>query len=195
MSKINMLNNQRGFAIVLVLVFCISTLAMASAMFFFRKESKQQGKSNIHFIQANFLAQSAIQHMLAKLSAFPQEACDAGVLALGHCPFQGILSEDTSVKAFANTEGEKALEEFCSDCSTEVGALPWKITATGFNKGDWKYHIDEFKVISAYTIKAEHKLILTVRITAIGEANELKGQMGWRKEKMIKTVELTRLNL
>ena len=192
MSKISNINNKRGMAIILVLVFCICTLAMASGMFFFRKESKQQGKSNFHFIQANFLAQSAIQHMLAKLSAFPQEACDAGVLSLGHCPFQSILSEDTSVSVFSNTEGDLALDQFRGDCST--ASLAWKISDPSFIKADWKYKITEFKVISAFTIKAQHKLVLTVRITALGEVTEKKGNMGVRKEKMIKTVQLTRVN-
>lgn len=180
-------------AIPLVLLFCFCTLAMAASMFYFRKESKSQGMNNIQFIQANFLAQSAIQHILAKISAFPQETRDVGVLSLGHCPFQSILSDAGTVKLGPNTsEGITGLQQFKADCNT--ASLPFQITGTDFKAANWKYHIEEFKIISAYTIKAEHKLILTARITAIGEVNEEKGGLGWRKEKMIKTIQLTRKN-
>ncbi|GAB4269978.1 MAG: hypothetical protein Kow0029_06410 [Candidatus Rifleibacteriota bacterium] len=179
-------NNKEGMAIPIVLLFCFCTMLLAASLFSFRKESKQQNKNTIHFLQANFLAQSAIQHFLLKLSAFPQEAYDSGVLSLGCCPFRGITQEPT---VFGNKDSG-GLETFASDCSTD--AVPWGIP--GIVNGDWKYHIEEFKIISAYTVPSQKKLILTAQITAIGVCNNPMGGMGERTERMIKTVQLTRYN-
>lgn len=183
-------------AIPLVLVFCLCTLAMAGSMFYFRKESKSEGMANIQFIQANFLAQSAIQNMLAKLSAFPQEACDAGLLSLGHCPFRSVIAGGSVTPGPDNVKETIGLKQFCSDCNTDK--LPWdsSFNGDGFIASNWKYHIEKIEIISAYTINKPkvHKLVLTARITAIGEVKTVKGGLGWRKEKMVKTVQLTRDN-
>lgn len=178
-----------GMAIPLVLVFVVCVMVFASSLMFFRKESKQQNLSNVHFLQANFLAQSAIQMMLLKLSAFPQEACDAGVLSLGYCPFRGIVlgSNVANNPGSANAQG---LADFFSDCNTD--SFPLKIP--GLVADDWKFGVTDFKVISAYTNPGLRQLIVSSQITSLGEARMARGGMDVRKEEMIKTVKLTREN-
>ena len=177
-----------GIALPLVLVFAVCIMVFASSLVYFRKESKQQNVTNFHFLQANFLAQSAVQMMLLKLSAFPQEACDAGVLSLGYCPFRGIMAGSNLTPVTGTSQ--QSLIDFYSDCNSED--FEWKVP--GINKDDWKFSTTDFKVISAYTNPDERQLIISAQITAIGEATMSRGGMGLRKEEMIKTVKLTREN-
>ncbi|OGK08246.1 MAG: hypothetical protein A2W80_10665 [Candidatus Riflebacteria bacterium GWC2_50_8] len=184
----NNFSSRNGIALPLVLVFSICVMVFTASLVFFRKESKQQNLTNIHFLQANFLAQSAVQMMLLKLSAFPQEACDAGVLSLGYCPFRGIIAGSAlNPIAGANQQG---LIDFYSDCNSD--RFPWKVP--GITAANWKFATTDFKVISAYTNPGERQLIISSQITALGEANLPRGEMGVRKEEMIKTVKLTREN-
>lgn len=184
----NKLFVRKGIALPLVLVFAVCIMVFTASLVYFRKESKQQNVTNIHFLQANFLAQSAVQMMMLKLSAFPQEACDAGVLSLGYCPFRGIIAgANLAPVGGANQQG---LVDFYSDCNTD--AFPWKVP--GIAADDWKFSTTDFKVISAYTNPGERQLIISTQITAMGEASMARGGMGTRKEEMIKTVKLTREN-
>lgn len=184
----NKQQNRKGIALPLVLAFAVCIMIFTASLVFFRKESKQQNVTNIHFLQANFLAQSAIQMMMLKLSAFPQEACDAGVLSLGYCPFRGIIAgSDLSPRSGANQQG---LVDFYSDCNTD--RFPWKVS--GITAANWKFTTTDFKVISAYTNPRDRQLIISAQITTIGEATMARGEMGLRKEEMIKTVKLTREN-
>lgn len=180
---------RKGMAIPLVLVFCVCVMVFAASLMLFRKESKQQNLSNVHFLQANFLAQSAIQMMLLKLSAFPQEACDAGVLSLGYCPFRGIIA-GSDVEFNEASSNKAGLEQFFADCNSD--AIELKIP--DINPENWKFAVTDFKVISAYTNPAERQLIISAQITSLGEATMERGNMDVRKEEMIKTVKLTREN-
>jgi len=182
-------NKKNGIALPLVLTFVVCIMVFAAALVYFRKESKQQNLTNLHFLQANFLAQSAVQMMLLKLSAFPQEACDAGVLSLGCCPFRGIIagSNLTANAAAGNPDG---LVQFYSDCNTTK--FPWKVP--GITASDWKFSVTDFKVISAFTNPDARQLIISAQTKAVGEATMLRGKMETRKEEMIKTVKLTREN-
>lgn len=163
-------------------------MVFTGSLVYFRKESKQQNITNIHFLQANFLAQSAIQMMLLKLSAFPQEACDAGVLSLGYCPFRGIVAgSNLPAKAVNNPQG---LVDLYSDCNSSD--FQWKIP--GINQNDWKFAATDLKIISAYTDPDKRQLIISAQIKSVGEATMQRGGMGLRKEEMIKTIKLTREN-
>jgi hypothetical protein len=179
---------RRGIALPLVLAFAVCIMVFTASLVYFRKESKQQNITNIHFLQANFLAQSAIQMMLLKLSAFPQEACDAGVHSLGYCPFRGIIAGSNLVPVPGVSQ--QGLVDFYSDCNSSD--FEWRVP--GINQDDWKFSTEDFKVISAYTDPDKRQLIISTQITAIGEANMSRGGMGLRKEEMIKTVKLTREN-
>ena len=181
-------DSRSGIALPLVLVFSICVMAFTVSLVFFRKESKQQNLTNIHFLQANFLAQSAVQMMLLKLSSFPQEACDAGVHSLGYCPFRGIISGSNLVPI--GGASQQGLVDFYSDCNSSD--FEWRVP--GVNQDDWKFSTEDFKVISAYTNPDERQLIISAQIKAIGEATMSRGGMGLRKEEMIKTVKLTREN-
>ena len=175
-------------AIPLVLTFCVCVMVFAASLALFRKESKQQNLSAVHFLQANFMAQSAVQMMMLKLSAFPQEACDSGVLSLGYCPFRGIIA-GSSVSANPGSANAGGLEQFFKDCNSD--SFPIKVPGLS---ADWRFGVTDFKVISAYTNPSERQLIISAQITAIGEAKMEKGGMDIRKEEMIKTVKLTREN-
>ena len=188
LNKFKIYRHRRGLAIPLVLVFTVCIMVYASSLVFFRKESKQQNLTNIHFIQANFLAQSAIQMMLLKISAYPQEACDAGVLSMGYCPFRAIIAGDEL--DVLNTGNSQGLREFAMDCNS--ASFSWKIS--DIDSANWKFSVKNFKVISAYTDPAKQQLIISAQITSVGEATMARGEMGTRKEEMIKTIKLTRQN-
>ena len=181
--------SKRGLALPLVLAFVVCVMVFTASLVYFRKESKQQNLTNIHFLQANFLAQSAIQMMMLKLSAFPQEACDAGVLSLGYCPFRGIIA-GSALEPSPGNANPQGLQDFFSDCNSN--RFPWKVP--GITQGDWKFTTTDFKVISAYTNPDERQLVISAQTTAVGEAILRRGGMDVRKEEMIKTVKLTREN-
>lgn len=181
---------RHGLAIPLVLMFCFCIVVMAMSLFYFRKESKQQNITNFQFLQVNFLAQSATQHMLLKLSAFPQDAYDAGVLSLGYCPFRGITFSDSAAPPAPGQIDTGGLDVFRSDIS--VNSLPWLIP--DINAADWQYGIASFEIISAYSDIASRQTVLTAQIAAIGEGNMSRRNMGVRRERLIKTVQLTGQN-
>lgn len=181
---------RKGIAIPLVLIFAFCVMVYAGSLIFFRKESKQQNIGNVHFLQANFMAQSAIQMMLLKLSAFPQEACDAGVVFMGYCPFRGITAEDNVSLLPGQDNRTKGLDQFFVDCNTD--AFPLKVP--DINPDHWKFAVTNFRVISAYTVPAEKELIISAQITSVGEAFMEKGAKNLRKEEMIKSIKLTRKN-
>jgi len=187
-SKIS--DNRRGLAIPLVMMFCFCIMVMAMSLFYFRKESKQQNVTNYQFLQVNFLAQSATQHMLLKLSAFPQDAYDAGVLSLGYCPFRGIAFSASASPPLPGNIDTGGLDVFKSDVS--VGSLPWLIP--DIDPADWQYGIASFEIISAYSDTARKQTVLTAQVTSIGEGNMRRGNMGIRRERLIKTVQLTGQN-
>lgn len=181
---------RQGLAIPLVLMFCFCILVMAMSLFYFRKESKQQNVNNFQFLQVNFLAQSATQHMLLKLSAFPQDAYDSGVLSLGYCPCRGIAFSASASPPLPGNIDTGGLDVFRSNVS--IGSLPWLIP--DINPADWQYGIASFEIISAYSDPARRQTVLTAQITAIGEGNMRRGSMGNRRERLIKTVQLTGQN-
>lgn len=183
------LHSRRGLAIPIVLLFCFCVMVMAISLFYFRKESKQQNINTFQFLQVNFLAQSAAQHLLLKLSAFPQDAYDAGVLSLGYCPFRGIPASDDDMPAPGNKD-DAGLVQFAGDCTSANPA--WLVP--GIDADDWKYNVDEFLIISAYTDAVKRQTVLTAQVTTIGEGNMARGNMGVRKERLVKTVQLTGQN-
>lgn len=182
--------SQHGLAIPIVLMFCFCVVVMAISLFYFRKESKQQNVTNFQFLQVNFLAQSAAQHMLLKLSAFPQDAYDAGVLSLGYCPFRGIAFSATEDPPDAGKKDSEGLRIFRSDITS--ANPPWLIP--GINQADWQYEIQDFEIISAYSDPAKRQTVLTAQVTAVGEGNMARANMGNRKERLVKTVQLTGQN-
>ena len=177
---------RQGMALPVVLIFSVLTLAFVGSMVYFRKEVKQENVINVNFLQANFLAQAAINHALMKIRVLPQEAYDCAVTQKGYCPFQAIMPTT------ATGGGPKATgaptDTFRSDC-TET-AVPWGLTDVP--AAEWKYEIASISVISAYTDTTSNDLVLTVQLTAIGSVLDARGGRGWRKEQMVKTVELRR---
>lgn len=181
-------------ALPIVLMVILGAMIMASTVFMFRKESKQQNVSNFHFLRVNFLAQSAAQHVLLKLSSFPQEAYDAGVLGLGYCPFQGIIySENGDLKAPISSN-TRALELFVADCNTEreTNGIPWIIPESRMkDKASNKYHVDGLNVLSAYNDITNKKNVLTAQIVSIGEGKMEAGNKEFRTERLEKVIQLT----
>lgn len=180
---------KKGIALVLVLTFAICVMVFVVSMILFRKESKQQNLTNVHFLQANFLAQSAIQMMTLKMALFPQEAADAGVFSLGYCPFRGILP-DAIITDKNDPTAREVLNIFKDDCNT----TDFQWITEDITLEDWKFEITDFKVVSAYTNPSKMQMVLLSQMVAIGEANMSKGGMGTRKEEMTKTIKLSRQN-
>jgi len=181
--------SKNGFAVPVVIIFVFCALTFAGAMYFFRKEVKQQNVVNVNFLQANFLAQGAIQHALLKVKILPQETFDAGVIQLGLCPFRGVVSGGTAVTTGPN-RSNMALNMFRSDIST--ASRPWKITNTDFTPANWNYKVSSFTVIAAYADPAKKELVQTIRIIALGTVIDPKGGRGSRTEEMVKTIEVRR---
>lgn len=184
---------RRGLAIPLVMLFVICTLALAAGMFNFRREVKQQNVSNYNFLQANFLAQAAVQNVLLKCRILPQEAYDAGMAFQGYCPFQGVLSGSTPT---SGTKSDEAMQIFISDCrSYGTNKIDWRpqlLTDMRISADDWKFEVASLTVIAAFTDLDKREFVLTAQIEAIGTVNELRGGRGLRSEVMRKTIELKR---
>ncbi len=186
--------SRKGMAMPIVMLIVLCVMIMSITLFYFRKESKQQNVTNFHFLRVNFLAQSAVQHMLLKLSVLPQEAYDSGVLSLGYCPFRGIIVGDNTNTQTPTNKDPSGLEKFFKDC--KIDTIPWhpdlqdrmkKIGAVS----DSKYSVDSLSIISAYNNVDEKKTYLTAKIVAIGEGKMEKGNAGFRKEKLEKVIQLT----
>ena len=188
-------NSRKGIAVPVVLLIVLCVMVMTISLVHFRKESKQQNMNNFHFLRVNFLAQSAAQHMLLKLSVFPQEAYDSGVLGLGYCPFRGIVYDKDGNPPEAGKASPKGLEIFVGDCNTE--AIPWHedLVKRMNNSGkDDKYHVKSLEVISAYNDINAKKTYLTAKIISVGEGKMEKGNAGFRKEQLEKVIQLTGAN-
>ena len=185
--------SRRAIAIPIVLLIVLCVMIMSVSVFYFRKESKQQNVTNFHFLRVNFLAQSATQHMLLKLSCLPQEAYDSGVLRLGYCPFRGIIyDENGDPPKQSPTQDDSAIKIFYQDCNTDF--IPWVIPKSKLNPDDNKYNVESLNVISAYNNTEQKKTVLTAQIIAIGEAKMEKGSPVFRKEKLDKIIQLTGAN-
>lgn len=184
---------RRGVAIIIVLTFITGTLAFATAMFFFRKEVKQQNVTNVNFLQANFLTQAAVQHALLKCRILPQEAYDSGMALQGFCPLQAVVAGGTPSRG---TSSDRAMGIFISDCTSDPAAgIPWDAriqSDLGLDLNDWQYEVASMSVLAAFTKPAEKLFILTSQIIASGTVIERRGGRGPRSELMTKTIELTR---
>ena len=178
--------NRRGLALPVVMMVVICVMIMSASLIHYRKESKQQNVEAFQALRVNFLAQSAVQQLLLKLVCYPQDSYDAGVLGLGYCPFRGIVvDKDLPSPGIKDT---KALENFISDINTE--SIPWKIP--GIKAEDNKFSIESLNVMSAYNVNmgSEKWKVITATIVAIGEGKMENGNLGTRKEKFEKVVQL-----
>lgn len=184
---------RRGLAIPLVMLFVICTLALAGGMFDFRRQVKQQNVSNYNFLQANFLAQAAVQDVLLKCRILPQEAYDAGMALQGYCPFQAVLSGSTPT---SGTKSPEPMQIFISDCrsfgTNRVDWHPQLIADMGIQADDWKFEVASMTIIAAFTDLVKREFVLTAQIEASGTVNDLRGGRGTRTEVMRKTIELKR---
>lgn len=185
-------NSRRALAIPIVLLIVLCVMIMSISVFYFRKESKQQNVNNFHFLRVNFLAQSATQHMLLKLSCLPQEAYDSGVLRLGYCPFKGIIYDKNGDPPAQGTQDDSAIKVFYEDCNTDF--IPWQIPEEKLKKADNKYNVESLNIISAYNNTEKKQTVLTAQIVSIGEAKMEKGNAGKRKERLEKVIQLTGAN-
>ena len=186
--------SRRALAIPIVLLIVLCVMIMSISVFYFRKESKQQNVNNFHFLRVNFLAQSATQHMLLKLSCLPQEAYDSGVLRLGYCPFKGIIYDKNGDPPAQGNQDDSAIKVFYEDCNTD--AIPWHkdLQARMKNVEDNKYEVESLNIISAYNNTEKKQTVLTAQIVSIGEAKMEKGNAGKRKERLEKVIQLTGAN-
>ena len=185
-------NSRRAIAIPIVLLIVLCVMIMSITVFYFRKESKQQNVNNFHFLRVNFLAQSATQHMLLKLSCLPQEAYDSGVLRLGYCPFKGIIYDKNGDPPAQGTQDDSAIKVFYEDCNTVF--IPWLIPEEKLKNADNKYNVESLNIISAYNNIEKKQTVLTAQIVSIGEAKMQKGNAGFRKERLEKVIQLTGAN-
>ncbi len=195
---LNLLSNysfksRKGIAVPVVLLIVLCVMVMTISVVHFRKQSKQQNVNNFHFLRVNFLAQSAVQQMLLKLSVLPQEAYDSGVLSLGYCPFRGIVSGDTNIAQSPTNKDPKGLEIFIADCNTDN--IPWQFPDKRMpSQTNSKYKVSSLNIINAYNDNTNRKTYLTAKIVAIGEGKMEKGNAGFRKEQLEKVIQLTGAN-
>ncbi|HEY9070084.1 MAG TPA: hypothetical protein VIV61_07485 [Candidatus Ozemobacteraceae bacterium] len=182
-----------GIAIILVLTFVLCVFSLATAMFYFRKEVKQQNVSNVNFLQANFLAQAGVQHALLKCRILPQEAYDSGMALQGYCPLQAVIAGAAPSRGVGSS---RAMQVFTGDCTADPArGIPWDSriqSDLGLNPADWRYEVASMTVIAAFTKPADRLFVLTSQIIASGTVIEHRGGRGPRSELMTKTIELTR---
>ena len=187
--------SRKGIAVPVVLLIVLCVMVMTITLVHFRKQSKQQNVTNFHFLRVNFLAQCAVQHMLLKLSVFPQEAYDSGVLRLGYCPFRGIIfGDDGTAAAQGNPDNKEAgLKIFFEDCNSDSssGGIDWVIPSERLVASENKYSVQSLEVMSAFNDLSKRQTYLTAQIVGIGEAKMEKGNAGLRKEKIEKVIQLT----
>lgn len=184
-----LVESRKGIAVPVVLLIVLCVMVMSITVVHFRKQSKQQNVSNFHFLRVNFLAQSAVQQMLLKLSVLPQEAYDSGVLSLGYCPFRGIVSDGSAPLSPGNKD-DSALKIFYEDCKIET--IPWQFPEARMKvQSDSLYNVESLKIMSAYNDTGNKKTYLTAKIIAIGKGKMEKGNAGFRKERLEKVIQLT----
>lgn len=184
--------SRKGIAIPVVLLIVLCVMVMTISVVHFRKESKKQNVNNFHFLRVNFLAQSAVQQMLLKLSVLPQEAYDSGVLSLGYCPFRGIVS-DGNTPLTPGHKNDAALKVFFEDC--KIDTIPWQFPQDRMpNPSNSKYKVNSLNIMNAYNDTSNKKTYLTAKIIAVGEGKMEKGNAGFRKEQLEKVIQLTGAN-
>jgi len=183
--------SRKGIAIPVVLLIVLCVMVMTISVVHFRKESKKQNVNNFHFLRVNFLAQSAVQQMLLKLSVLPQEAYDSGVLSLGYCPFRGIVSDGETPTP--KNKDDEALKAFFEDCKIET--IPWQFPPDRMpDKSNSRYKVNSLNIMNAYNDTGNKKTYLTAKIVAVGEGKMEKGNAGFRKEQLEKVIQLTGAN-
>lgn len=185
-----------GLALPLVILFVFCTFTFGSYLFFFRKEIKQQNMLAFHALQAEFLAQAAIQHALLKIQFFRQEVFDAGAAEKGLCPFQAVRAQDT-VRGGPN-RSVVALDILRGDCTS--AALPF----ASFDEPEvdallrtWEYQVASLSVLSGFSDVDPTRSavrVQVVRVTGEGKAIDPMGGRGARTETMTKTFHLRRAN-
>ena len=185
-----LIESRKGIAVPVVLLIVLCVMVMSITVVHFRKQSKQQNVSNFHFLRVNFLAQSAVQQMLLKLSVLPQEAYDSGVLSLGFCPFRGIVKEGGGALSAGTNKDDSALKIFYEDCKMET--IPWQFPEARMKvQSDSTYNVESLKIMSAFNDTDKKKTYLTAKIVAIGKGKMEKGNAGYRKEKLEKVIQIT----
>jgi len=185
--------SRHGIAVPLVVLFCFCTMGLAVSMFYFRKEAKQLNLMTVNFLQANFLAQAAIEHLVLKCRILPQEAYDAGMILAGYCPLQAVIAGSNPSAGMRRVP--RAMNIFIGDCNST--AVPWRLNrlATsnpGWRQTDWRYEVASMSVISAFSDLVNKKFVITVQVIASGSVFDPRGGRGWHTERMTKTLELRR---
>jgi len=84
MSK---LNNRKGMAIIIVIVFAVTLLVLFASMSFQHRSVAGRTKVSLRDHQAHFAARSGMQHFLLKSRLFPTELYDAVEFMQGKNPY------------------------------------------------------------------------------------------------------------
>jgi len=193
----------RGMAVPLILCFVIFVGIFIGTMVYNRINIKRQTKTTFEYLQAHYMAQSALQHMYLKLRLLPNEAYDTSAVSLGICPFD--RSGAVPASASHKSAGPMTIltGDVCTDADPDGATLqgyPLDTNTGGemapFDDAGWGYSIVEANAVTAFTSGPQR--ILVIEVTAEGRSFSYVGnsaglsQASPRIERIKKTIEIRR---
>lgn len=164
---------RRGLAIPIVLTFVVVVMIFSIAIGKVRTASKFGNLITFHYLKANYMAQSGIQHAMMKIRVCPDEAFEAAARQFGLCP----LNDGNTTPG---TKNNGLMDAFMADLNS---------TSAGNNiPTGWGYRVTKIETKAA--VRKANQLVTLVEITCDGWADEGKGGLGVRHEIVTKTVSI-----
>ena len=169
---------RRGVAIWVVICVCSVLFILLFAFVSQRVGVKRQARHSFIALQAQWVAQAAVQHAMLKFRVLPTEGYDASALARGVCPFYVDMAEATP-----GTVDAGPLEVFRSDVNTDDFPLD------GFP--DWSYDVVELNALNSFN-RGNYR-VHVVQIRVQGRVVErLAGEEIEFVDELVKTVDVER---
>ncbi|EKD82563.1 MAG: hypothetical protein ACD_39C01214G0002 [uncultured bacterium] len=119
-------NNNRGMAIIIVIVFIMCLMVLFVSMSFHHRSVAGRTKLNLRDQQAYFAARAAMQHFLLKARLFPTELYDAVEFKQGKNPYF-----DFAEFPFRNEDGQPAFQKIQSLSGVYKRVIPEESDSSG----------------------------------------------------------------
>lgn len=185
------LAGRRGLALPMAIIFCVLMASMVYYMTRTRVEQKRQNLTQFSALQADFLAQGAVQQALLKFRVLPTEAYGASAIARGLCPF--YVAPPGSTPQVGPGKSQDPLDTFVSDINAD--AVPLRFAQPEFS--GWHCEIASSKALTSFTTGTETVNVVSIEavgIVPIWVKHPLTGEWESRQYqgKVKKTVEVRR---
>lgn len=195
----NSMNNRKGIAIPLVLLFVLMVSVYIMSLLHTRSGVRTQALTSLNQRQAYYMAMGGIQQALLKIRLLHREAYDAGCLSRGICPFfnpygDNLVAEDIS----GGTATPDAKEIFLSDINS--GHVPITILDAGGPEFSmpiddefiWGFEATDMDVTTYYTSDTDGSVRQVALVTAVGSAFDPRANVTGTRETVTKSIELNR---